>query len=165
MALEAVTAGSGDTTLPASGTGNALTGGSGNDVLRVLSGSGSNTADYSAAPVGVAVNLAMGTASNGYGGTDRLINIHSVLGSACPDTLTGAAGVADTFDGKGAPAGTQDTEIGNGGDTFIFDPGYGALGIDESDPAADPSNTLRRGAGIAPRRSRSRPMRPALAWF
>ena len=159
-------AGNGGATLLASGSGNTLMGGSGNDVLRVLSGSGntlaggagdntldggsgSNAADYSAAPAGVVVDLGTGTARNGYGGTDMLIHIHSVIGSAYADTLIGMTG-ADTFDGHGAPAGTKDVEIGNGGDTFIFDQGYGQLEIDESDSAANPDNILRLGGGIDP---------------
>jgi hypothetical protein len=64
---------------------------------------------YAAAPAGVTVNLDTGTAANGFGGTDTLTNIHSVIGSAHddtfiagdPDTFTGGGG-EDTFEGTGA---------------------------------------------------------------
>jgi Ca2+-binding RTX toxin-like protein len=40
---------------------------------------------------GVVVNLATGTASDGYGGTDTLSGIENVRGSTFNDTLTGDA--------------------------------------------------------------------------
>ncbi len=44
-------------------------------------------------------------------------------GTTGADTLYGTSG-ADTFDGKGAPAGSADVEIGGGGsDTYIFNQG------------------------------------------
>jgi len=53
-------------------------------------------------------------------------------GTAAADKLYGSSG-AGTFDGKGAPAGSQDYEQGQGGaDTFIFKSGYGHLEISES---------------------------------
>ncbi len=67
------------------------------------------------------VNLATGTAQNGYGGTDTLVGIHNVLGSAHADTLTGDGGT-DTLDG----AGGGDTLVaGAGNDSFVFGRGYG----------------------------------------
>ncbi len=64
------------------------------------------------------VNLATGTAQNGYGGTDTLVGIHNVLGSAHADTLTGDGGT-DTLDG----AGGGDTLVaGAGNDSFVFGP-------------------------------------------
>lgn len=46
-------------------------------------------------------------------------------GTAGADSLSGS-GSAETFDGKGAPAGSQDYEQGGGGgDTFIYNAGYG----------------------------------------
>lgn len=156
-------AGSGDTTLVANGTGNTLVGSSGNDTLQILSGSGnrlvggtgnnmldggsgSNTADYSAAPAGVVVDLGAGTASNGYGGTDTLKDIHSVVGSIYADMLTGTA-AADTFDGYGS----DDLEVGNGGaDTFIFNTGYGQLEVSEDAGSSNTSSAiLQFGAGVS----------------
>ncbi len=67
-------------------------------------------------------------------------------GTTGDDQLYGLA-PGQTFDGKGG----SDYEQGlGGGDTFIFDPGYGALEIKEQDSSANPDNTLALGAGIDP---------------
>ena len=67
-------------------------------------------------------------------------------GTTGNDQLYGIA-PGQTFDGKGG----SDYEQGLGGaDTFVFDPGYGQLEINEQDPGADPDNTLALGAGIEP---------------
>ena len=72
----------------------------------------------------------------------------ATTGTTGADMLYGSPD-ADVFDGKGAPAGSQDYEQGNGGgDTFIFDQGYGQLEINESDGSATPNNVLKLGAGI-----------------
>ncbi len=69
-------------------------------------------------------------------------------GTSGADKLYGTSG-SDTFDGKGAPAGSQDYEQGNGGgDVFIFNAGYGHLEISETDFASSPHNVLQLGAGI-----------------
>jgi hypothetical protein len=64
-------------------TGNAdsdtLTPGVGNNFLF---GDGNTTADYVNAPNGVSVNVANATVANGYGGTDTLSDIHSLVGSS-----------------------------------------------------------------------------------
>ncbi len=52
-------------------------------------GPGTNTIDYSAAPAGVTVDLATGTADNGWSYTDTLTNIQNVTGSAYSDIITG----------------------------------------------------------------------------
>jgi Ca2+-binding RTX toxin-like protein len=133
---------------------NVLSGGAGNDTLfggagnnTLDGGTGTNTADYANAPAGVVVNLAAGTASNGYGGTDTLRSIQNVYGSAFADTLTGDAN-DNVFYGFGG----NDTLIGGGGnDTAIFDgfaSGYviynsvstGALTVQDL-------NTLSNGSG------------------
>ncbi|UGQ47482.1 FG-GAP-like repeat-containing protein [Massilia endophytica] len=54
------------------------------------------TAAYWNSPAAVKVNLATGTAQDGYGGTDTLINVHSVADSGYNDELTGSSG-NDTF--------------------------------------------------------------------
>jgi hypothetical protein len=67
-------------------------------------GDGNTTVSYANSPNGVNLDLAHGTTSNGYGGTDTLTNIQSIIGSSYDDTflsgsgfdLTGGAG-ADTF--------------------------------------------------------------------
>lgn len=67
-------------------------------------------------------------------------------GSASNTRLYGQAN-AETFDSKGYATYEQG---GGGGDTFIYDRGYGALTINEQDQSATPDNTLAFGAGILP---------------
>jgi Ca2+-binding RTX toxin-like protein len=62
-----------------------LVGGPGDDLLR--GGAGRDAVDYAGAPVGVIVNLAAEEATGW--GTDRLVNIEVVLGSAFDDQLWG----------------------------------------------------------------------------
>ncbi|SIO72643.1 Haemolysin-type calcium binding protein related domain-containing protein [Burkholderia sp. GAS332] len=67
-----------------------------------------------------------------------------IYGTSGNDTLTGTPS-AEVFDGKGG----NDLEIGQGGgDTFIFNPGYGQLEIEEGD-TTNAVNTLQLGAGIS----------------
>jgi Haemolysin-type calcium binding protein related domain/RTX calcium-binding nonapeptide repeat (4 copies) len=67
-------------------------------------------------------------------------------GSVNQTTLIGTPG-ADVIDGKGFAT----TEIGKGGgDTFIYNAGYGALAIDETDTNSKPDNILLLGAGLTP---------------
>ncbi|HEY7577653.1 MAG TPA: calcium-binding protein, partial [Acetobacteraceae bacterium] len=72
-------------------------------------------------------------------------------GTPGPDILYGTPD-ADMMDGRGAPAGTQDYLQGNrGADTFIYNPGYGALEINENTGIyTSTTATLRLGPGIAP---------------
>lgn len=68
----------------------------------------------------------------------------NIQGTTGNDTLYGS-GWADIFDGKGG----NDVEIGNGGaDTFIFDPGYGQLDIQEREYDSSIQAVLQLGAGI-----------------
>jgi len=77
-----------------------LRGGSGNDTLD--GGAGDNDeAYYRDASGGVSVDLSTGTASDGSGGTDTLLNIESVEGSEFADTIVGAVGVYNSLDGRG----------------------------------------------------------------
>ncbi len=90
------------------GKGNdTLLGGAGNDYL--IGGAGNDRLDggthdsydevlYMASPSAVTVNLGTGIASDGWGGTDTLINITDVVGSAFGDRLTGSRG-DDWFQG------------------------------------------------------------------
>src|SRR5260221_13773887 len=66
-----------------------MQGGGGNNTLD--GGAGNNTASYANAPSGVTVNLATGTAANGYGGAGTLANIENGAGPAGQDTLIGEA--------------------------------------------------------------------------
>jgi Ca2+-binding RTX toxin-like protein len=62
----------------------------GNDNINGMGGT--DRVVYTASKAGVTVNLATGTASDGYGGTDSLNNIEDVLGSRdFNDSLTGSA--------------------------------------------------------------------------
>jgi Ca2+-binding RTX toxin-like protein len=73
-------------------------------------------------------------------------------GTTGNDRIYGTTG-SDVIDGKGAPSTSAqgDTAIGNGGnDTFIFNPGYGQLEIDEVDSSPNAANVLQLGQGILP---------------
>lgn len=93
--------------------GNAIAiGGEGNDVFNgtsVLS-----TVAYWDSPQGVTVNLATGTAQDGFGGTDTLVDIHWIQGSAHDDTLIGSA-QSDYFYGGGG----NNTFLGGGGNDEV----------------------------------------------
>ena len=75
----------------------------------------------------------------------------SYTGTPGPDQLFGAVTPA-TFDGKGAPAGSEDYEFGGGGaDTFIYQPGYGQLEVSEVESfGTSQAATLQLGSGISP---------------
>ena len=67
-------------------------------------------------PGGVVVDLAKGTAHDGYGTTDALVNIHTVHGTDFDDRYVGSA-ENETFWGLGG----SDTFVGGGGsDTVVF---------------------------------------------
>lgn len=67
-----------------------LQGGAGNDLLDGgANGPFVDTADYTNSPSGVTADLVAGTASDGFGGTDTLIGIEGLNGSAFADTLVG----------------------------------------------------------------------------
>lgn len=121
------------------GTDN-LWGGTGSDLLAggagidLLNGeTGTDTATYSAAAAGVTVNLALGTASNdGDSGSDTLVNIENLRGSAYNDSLTG--------DGN-------DNLIRGGAGNDALDGGSGTDTADYSAAAADV--TVNLGSGTA----------------
>lgn len=93
-----------------------LDGNGGNDLLD--GGIGNDTASYASAGSGVTVSLAIAAAQNTVGaGSDTLIGIENLTGSAFVDTLAGD-GTANVIDG-GAGA---DAMAGAGGnDTYIVD--------------------------------------------
>ncbi|MBR0717279.1 VCBS domain-containing protein [Bradyrhizobium liaoningense] len=78
-----------------------LSGGAGNDYLNGGANPQGNgdMANYGDAPTGVVVNLGTGLASDGYGGTDTLINIEGVGGSTHDDVLIGSVADNEIFDG------------------------------------------------------------------
>jgi trimeric autotransporter adhesin len=102
-------------------TGNALNNhlysNAGNNVLD--GGAGQDLAAYSNASAGVSVSLAITGAQNTLGaGSDTLLNIEDLYGSAFNDTLTGDAG-ANILDGGSAGA---DSLIGGAGnDIYVVD--------------------------------------------
>lgn len=112
--------GGGDDTLDGRGGNDILFGGAGHDVLtggggddRLVGGIGRDTAIYAGAAIGVTVNLGLSESQDTVGsGTDRLIEVENIVGSAFDDALTGT-------DGDNA------IEGGAGNDVLI-----GLLGID-----------------------------------
>ncbi|MFN7195507.1 MAG: calcium-binding protein, partial [bacterium] len=105
-------------------------GGGGDDVLRLgadsqndafTGGGGIDSVEYSEATGPVIVDLSLGEARSAGGsagsgiGTDRLVGVEGVIGSAFADTLIGGAGNELFFDGGGA-----DRISGGAGDDSIF---------------------------------------------
>lgn len=88
-------------------------------------GSGYDYATYFYSRAGVSVDLAAGTASDGYGGTDTLTSIEGVYGSKFADTIRGDGGTNELFGNQGddvliGGAG-QDLTVGaQGADRFVF---------------------------------------------
>jgi hypothetical protein len=78
-------------------------------------GDGGTSLSYGLAPSGVNVNLSNGTASNGFGGTDAISNIHSVNGSVYADIMIGGAGNDTLIGGPG-----NDTLTGGAGNDIII---------------------------------------------
>jgi len=99
----------------------------GNDTL---DGNGAlDRADYNNSTAGANVNLTTGTAADGVGGTDTLLDIENVRGSRdFNDTLTGSAG-ANKLEGQGG----NDSVNGAAGDDLL-DAG---TGVDTVDGGAD----------------------------
>jgi len=95
----------------------------------------------SGGPGGVNVNLALGTASDGQGGTDTLVNIEGVRGSRFDDVLTGSDTSAAALD--------FEFFIGNGGNDII-DGGGGYDRVDFHNSLTSVNVTLGgTGAGTA----------------
>lgn len=103
---------------------NLINGGAGNDTID--GGSSNDTASYETAASGVTVSLAISGAQNTIGdGTDILISIERLTGSAYDDVLTGNSGLNILKGGLGndilTSGASADTMQGDGGaDTFLF---------------------------------------------
>ena len=130
--VEALTyTGAGDFTGTGTSEDNVLTGGAGNDVLAgrgghdvLIGGAGIDTASYANAVSGVDVRLGSGAARNdGDGGTDQLVGIENLTGSAFDDLLFGDAGANVLRGGLG-----RDTLLGMDGDD-VLDGGAGVANI------------------------------------
>jgi Ca2+-binding RTX toxin-like protein len=103
---------------------NVLFAGNGDNVLN--GSTGNDTANFQYAATGVTVNLAYTTAqATGGSGTDTLVNIENLTGSANADTLRGNA-LANRIDGGNQSdwllgGGGQDTMVGGtGADIFVY---------------------------------------------
>ena len=123
--FENVTGSAFDDTLTGDGNDNILAGLAGNDTLN--GGAGNDTASYADAAAAVRVNLGLTTAQNTLGaGTDTLISIENLIGSAFADTLTGNGGSNRLYGGDGADkldggAGADYLEGGAGNDIYYVD--------------------------------------------
>ncbi len=141
-------------TLKGGGGNDVLAGNEGNDVLQggdgddyLLGGAGNDTIDggagndwaaYEDAAAGVKVDLTLNGAQNTVGaGTDKLIGIENVYGSAFNDTLIGSAAANMMVGGAG-----NDTVSGGKGDDTL----WGSAGADVLD-GGDGDDYLVGGAG------------------
>ena len=87
ISIENVSGSSFNDTLIGDNNTNSLIGGPGNDILN--GAGGTDLANYFSSPAGVTVDLAHGTAADGFGTTDTLISIENVSGSNFDDTFIG----------------------------------------------------------------------------
>ncbi|ETI59380.1 protease [Sphingobium sp. C100] len=167
--------GGGSDTLLGNDGDDILDGGAGDDILN--GGNGIDTADYRTATSGVTVNLSVGAAQNTVGsGTDTLVNLENIFGSAYADTLTGnsgsnrivsGAGNDDLFGGAGddvleagggndylnGGSGSDILTGGGGNDVFAFLNGFGPTNVDtitDYSVAADTINILSAAVGGLP---------------
>ncbi len=113
---DAISGGAGNDQLYGEQGDDVLNGGAGDD--RIDGGVGIDTASYAGAAQGVNVSLATTQPQNtGGAGTDTLIGIENLTGSANADTLTGSAG-DNVLDGG---AGADRMVGGAGNDTYVVD--------------------------------------------
>ncbi|MGO4126409.1 hypothetical protein AB4Z01_18555 [Inquilinus sp. YAF38] len=141
--IENVTgSGQGNDTLSGDAGANVLAGWGGNDLLRGRAGAdrldggvGTDTASYDEGTVGIAIDLAAGTASGGSAQGDVLVSIENVAGSQGDDTLFGNAG-ANLLDGNAGDdllrggAGADRLIGGDGSDTASYAEGTAGVIID-----------------------------------
>ena len=130
-----------------------FSGGAGNDTID--GGPGLDIAGYGDSPTGVTVNLNTGTASDGFGGTDKLSNIEGIDGSDKSDSLIGDAGDNvilgqlgnDTLTGN---AGNDTLDGGDGDDIFYGGNGNDSMlgGAGADDFYADAGNDTIDGGAI-----------------
>ena len=102
-----------------------LNGGPGNDVIN--GGDGTDTATYVDAAAGVAVNIGLSAAqATGGSGSDQLLSIENLIGSAYADTFKGNAG-ANLLEGRGGDdvldggPGADVLKGGAGNDAYYLD--------------------------------------------
>lgn len=145
--------GGGGSNLIFGGAGNdEIDGGSGDDTIdggpgddTIEGGDGIDTASFNyGGSTGVVVNLADGTATDEFGGSDSLVSVENVEGSAFDDSITGSAvgnilsggGGNDAIDGAGGDdtlrggAGVDTLNGGAGADTADYSQAAGAVIVD-----------------------------------
>jgi len=158
ISIENATGSGFDDTLTGNGAGNVLSGLDGNDLLNgglgadtLDGGNGTDTASYASATDAVTVTLtATGGSSAGADGSDTLVSIENVVGSAFNDTLTGNNNANILNGGAGA-----DTINGGGGDDLLIggdggdalDGGAGINTADYSGSSAAVTVNLSSGKG------------------
>ncbi|MDD5333965.1 MAG: hypothetical protein PHS32_09475 [Rhodoferax sp.] len=135
--------------------GDSITGTAGNDYIDGRGGI--DRVDYQYSKAGVTVDLANNTASDGYGGTDTLLNIENVRGSrdfndsiagnAADNLLEGLGGNDTLWGGSG-----NDTLIGGDGNDYLdgnagADSVLGGTGDDYMQGADESNDTLDGGDG------------------
>ena len=89
-----------------------------------------DSAVYRNAPSAVNVNLATGTAQDGYGNTDTLVGIELAYGSRFDDTLTGGNAAHDGFEGFEGRGGNDVISGGSGSDFVLYEESPGAVFVD-----------------------------------
>jgi Ca2+-binding RTX toxin-like protein len=95
---DTITRDSGANTLSGLAGGTPISGGEGNDVLSggagadtISGGNGTDTATYLSDPSGITADMGTGVITDGYGATDGLTSIESVIGSNTgADSITGS---------------------------------------------------------------------------
>lgn len=146
-----------NTAAAVNGTGNTLNNvisiGAGDNVVNGLGGI--DTASYRLATSAVTVSLAVATAQDtGGSGSDTLLNIENLTGSAFNDTLTGST-AGNVLDGGAGNdtliggAGTDTLTGGAGNDTYRLDRGFGPDTVVESDATVGNADVALFGTDIA----------------
>ena len=136
--------GDGEDTLWGNGGDDTLAGGAGND--RLDGGGGSDWVSFEDATSGVDVKLGRMRDAGGGMGTDKLISIENVIGSAFADTLTGDDG------GNGLAGGAGDDVLagGRGNDLLLGEDGDDQIRGNADDDTlygSDGDDTLGGGSG------------------
>ena len=122
--IENLTGSAFNDTLTGDSGNNFIEGGAGNDIID--GGLGVDTAGYAGATAGVTVTLAKTTAQNTLGaGTDTIVNVENLTGSAFNDVLTGSSGANVLRGGDGndildGGAGNDVLDGGAGIDTAFY---------------------------------------------
>ena len=125
-----IVGGAGNDTLRGSAGSDMLIGGAGDDLID--GGAGNDTVSYAGASAGVTVNLSIsGAQATGGAGSDTLISIENVVGSAFNDVLSGGDKKTNLLDGA---AGDDILNGGKGRDVLIGGEGadklFGGAGAD-----------------------------------